>query len=196
MKFKKIIPWTVLSQALLFHPSWSFQAPANVVAGSIGGGGGVDSTRGGGTHSTINTVIHLSSSAAPATSVSNDDDETDKLPPLPPGRGKWPILGDTLQILNPKTMGSYQVEAQRKFGSSIWKTSFLFMPTVFVAGVDNMEELTKEEARKRTTAHFPPHHQKLFGPQSLLVTSGEAHSRLRRLIQPALSNPEVYRSYM
>ena len=141
--------------------------------------------------------------ASASTSPSSNEDVTTSItniqeePPLPPGRrGRWPILGDTLRILNPQTMGTYQVESQQKYDSSIWKTSFLFQNTIFVAGTTNLEQFTKEEMKKRTKPFFPPHHYKLFGSNSLLVTSGPTHTRLRKLIQPAVATPDLYSSFI
>ncbi|CAB9526853.1 kaurenoic acid oxidase 1 (Partial), partial [Seminavis robusta] len=61
----------------------------------------------------------------------------------------------------------------------------------FVTSEESLTLMGKEEGRTRSTkgteAFFPPHHQSLFGPNSLLVQSGEAHDQLRRLIQPSLS---------
>lgn len=124
------------------------------------------------------------------------EDSSQFEPPLPPGRGRWPILGDTLRLLSPKTMGSYQVDSMKKHGK-IWKSSVLFHRAVFVSGTTNLEELAKEESRTRTTSpFFPPHHHKLFGPRSLIVTSGPTHDRLRKLIQPAVASPESYRAFI
>ena len=108
---------------------------------------------------------------------------------LPPGRAKWPIIGDTLQLLNEKTMSSYQVSSRKKFGS-IWKTSVLFKKTVFITGADNLKAIFVEESKKETSAYFPPHHKKLFGQHSLLVQSGDYHAKLRRVIQQSLA-PQV-----
>ena len=109
-----------------------------------------------GSHSKQNFIATQvdESRSFPSEDTSNSHDES---PPLPPGRGKWPILGDTLKLLNPKTMGSYQVDSIQKHGK-IWKSSVLFQRAVFVSGSKNLEELTKEEVRKRTKPFFPPHH--------------------------------------
>jgi Cytochrome P450 len=69
---------------------------------------------------------------------------------LPPGKPKWPIFGDTLQLINAKTMGSYQLASREKFGE-IWRTSLFFTPAVFVTGEDNLKEIFTEEARKMTS---------------------------------------------
>ena len=133
-------------------------------------------------------------------SISTTSKEQDSQPrdeaPLPPGRGRWPLLGDTLRLLSPLTMGSYQVDSMEKYGK-IWKTSVLFKRAVFVSGGDNLETLTREERRTRTCSpFFPPHHHKLFGPNSLLVNGGPNHDRLRKLIQPAVATPELYISFI
>lgn len=107
-------------------------------------------------------------------------------------RGKYPLLGDTLELLNPETMASYQVSSRRKYGP-IWRTSVLFNKCIFVTGSKHLHQLSKQEQLHRnTTACFPPHHRALFGRHSVLVTSGEEHARLRSLITPALQ-PSLYK---
>lgn len=90
-------------------------------------------------------------------------------------------------------MGSYQVASKERYGP-VYKTNIFFRPAVFVTDEASMADLASEESSKNLQAFFPPHHQKLFGPQSLLVQSGEPHARLRRLIQPSLS-PGVIKRY-
>lgn len=88
-------------------------------------------------------------------------------------------------------MGSYQVKRKEQFGD-VFKTNIFFRPTVVTVGESALKDVANQEARPSTMeAFFPPHHQKLFGPQSLLVQSGAAHSRLRRLIQPSLSPTSI-----
>jgi len=113
---------------------------------------------------------------------------------LPPGKkGKWPLFGDTFQLINAKTMGSYQTNSRAKYGD-IWKTSIFFKPTIFVTGKENLKSIFTEEAKKKTSAFFPPHHQTLFGSHSLLVQSGSYHAKLRRVIQQALT-PQVIEQF-
>jgi len=103
------------------------------------------------------------------------------------------LFDDSIRLLNPKTMGSYQVKRKNQYGP-IFKTNIFYRPTVFVTDEASMADLASEESKKNMEAFFPPHHQKLFGPQSLLVQSGEQHARLRRLIQPSLS-PAMIKTY-
>ncbi|KAL3810953.1 hypothetical protein ACHAXA_005369 [Cyclostephanos tholiformis] len=103
------------------------------------------------------------------------------------------LFDDTFQLLNSKTMGTYQVSRKRQFGP-VYKSNIFFRPAVFATDEASMADLSAEESRKNLDAFFPPHHKKLFGPQSLLVQSGEQHARLRRLIQPTLS-PAAVKSY-
>lgn len=131
-------------------------------------------------------------------SVSNGNDSQDNSggtsPKLPPGRRTPPYLSflfdDSLRLLNPKTMGSYQTKRAKEYGD-VFKTNIFGSPTIFVTSEESLNLLGKEEARTRsragTEACFPPHHRKLFGPKSVLVQSGDVHDRLRRLIQPSLS---------
>src|SRR6056300_670467 len=73
-------------------------------------------------------------------------------------RGKYPLLGDTLELLNPKTMASYQVSSRRKYGP-VWRTSVLFNKCIFVTGAEHLHQLSKQEQLHRNiTACFPPHH--------------------------------------
>ena len=108
----------------------------------------------------------------------------------PGGRGKWPWFGDTFQLINAKTMASYQVKSREKFGP-VWRTSIFFKDTVFVTGSENLKSAFIEEAKKSTSAFFPPHHKKLFGENSLLVQSGTYHAKLRRVISSSLSPSAV-----
>jgi cytochrome P450 len=113
--------------------------------------------------------------------------------PLPPGnRGRWPLLGDTLRLLNPSTMAQYQIDCKQVFGN-IWRTSVLFNNAVFIASDDLSRELSRVERTNKnaTSACFPPHHKALFGSHSVLATSGQEHLRLRSLIGPTLA-PSKY----
>jgi cytochrome P450 len=98
-----------------------------------------------------------------------------------------------MKLLNPNTMGSYQVDLTQKYGG-IWKTNIFFRPTVFCTSDDSIQSLASEEAQKDLQAFFPPHHQKLFGKYSIIVQSGAVHDRIRRLLQPSLS-PAAIKSY-
>jgi cytochrome P450 len=91
-------------------------------------------------------------------------------------------------------MASYQLDRQRQYGG-VFKTNIFLMPTVFCTTEDSLVELGKKEGPARLTAFFPPHHQKLFGPSSLLVTSGARHDRIRRLLGGGLSPGVVEASY-
>jgi cytochrome P450 len=97
---------------------------------------------------------------------------------LPPGRPTrkriWSRIwfDDTMRLLHPKSMATYQLTRKKQFGS-IFKTNILAV-------------------EKRV---FPPHHPKLFGPHSVLVTSGTAHDRIRKLIASRLSPTMVKSSY-
>ena len=90
-------------------------------------------------------------------------------------------------------MGSYQVKRKRQYGP-IFKTNIFFRPTVFVADEESVKQLGREEVLKDLLAFFPPHHQLLFGKQSIIVQSGAKHAQLRRVIQASMS-PAVIRSY-
>ncbi|KAG7342905.1 cytochrome P450 [Nitzschia inconspicua] len=136
-------------------------------------------------------------SSLTATSMSNGNDSgKDPSPKLPPGRRTPPyfsfLFDDTVRLLNPKSMASYQTKRAKEYDSDIFKTSIFGTPTVFVTSEEGLILLGKEEARTRsragTEACFPPHHQRLFGPKAVLVQSGDVHNRLRRLIQPSLSS--------
>jgi retinoid hydroxylase len=136
--------------------------------------------------------------ATPSASTPSDDSGGNNnnvpSPKLPPGR-RTPryisfLFDDSLRLLNPKTMSSYQTERANQYGDT-FKTNIFGSPTIFVTSEEGLILLGKEEARTRsragTEACFPPHHQKLFGSKSILVQSGKVHEKLRRLIQPSLS---------
>ena len=112
---------------------------------------------------------------------------------IPGNNGQWPILGDTLRLLNPRTMASYQVSCRKQWNSPVWQTSILFKKCIFVSGNANIKQLAKEEMTKRNTqACFPPHHKALFGENSILVISGEVHDKIRKVIVPLLQ-PSLYK---
>eukprot|EP00804_Cyclotella_cryptica_P026420 CCRYP_008089-RA/>CCRYP_008089-RA protein AED:0.15 eAED:0.15 QI:0/-1/0/1/-1/1/1/0/454 len=90
-------------------------------------------------------------------------------------------------------MASYQVSSRRRWFSPVWRTSVLFNKCIFVSGNAHLTRLAKEEiSKKNTKACFPPHHKLLFGKHSILVTSGEEHDKVRKLISPALQ-PHLYK---
>jgi cytochrome P450 len=91
-------------------------------------------------------------------------------------------------------MATYQLTRKKQFGS-IFKTNIFLTPTVFVTDDESLQELGVREATTTMTAFFPPHHQKLFGPNSVLVTSGSSHDRIRKLIASSLSPTVVDSSY-
>ena len=116
-----------------------------------------------------------------------------KMMNIPGNNGQWPIIGDTMMLLNPRTMASYQVSCRRQWNSPVWRTSVLFKRCIFVSGNSNMKLLAKEEMTKRNTqACFPPHHKALFGENSILVISGEIHDKIRKVIVPLLQ-PSLYK---
>lgn len=111
---------------------------------------------------------------------------------IPGDNGKWPIIGDTMRLLNPRLMASYQISCIKRWGP-VWRTSVLFKKCVFVSGNEHIKRLASEEMSKRNTqACFPPHHKALFGEHSILVTSGEEHHKVRRVISPLLQ-PNLYK---
>lgn len=118
--------------------------------------------------------------------------------PLPPGRPTNPwiriLFDDTTTLLNPCDMKLLQRKA--KFGP-IFKTNFLLTPCVFCSSEEAISLLAKEEAwsTTRMRAFFPPHHTKLFGPNSLLVQSGSRHQAIRRLVMGSLSSNTIQKSY-
>lgn len=126
-------------------------------------------------------------------STQQQDDTLLKPPGRPTPRFLSFLFDDSIKLLNPKTMSSYQVERQQQYGP-VFKTNIFFRPTVFVTDEESMADLASEESKKNLKAFFPPHHQKLFGPHSVLVQSGEQHARLRRLIQPCMS-PAMMKDY-
>ena len=114
-------------------------------------------------------------------------------PPLPPLSRGLPLFGDTLKLLSPKSMASYQVDGLAKHGP-MWRTRLLFQDAVVVTSTDALADLASEERNKPTFAFFPPQQKALFGPDSLLVNSGAKHATLRRLVGQALS-PAAIASY-
>lgn len=114
-----------------------------------------------------------------------------------PGRPSPPFLrfffDDTIRLLNPKSMASYQVNRKQKYGP-VFRTNIFFRPTLFCTDIESMQQLAAEESKAKLAAFFPPHHQKLFGKDAIVVVSGEQHQTLRGLIQSALS-PAVLKQF-
>lgn len=99
-----------------------------------------------------------------------------------------------MSLLSPKDMKL--LNRKEKFGP-VFKTNFLLKPTVsFLTDVGYIETFSKYERKDKDSfnAFFPPHHHKLFGENSLLVLSGEKHTRLRGLIMTSLT-PIMTKSY-
>ncbi|KAL3789852.1 hypothetical protein ACHAWO_011658 [Cyclotella atomus] len=112
---------------------------------------------------------------------------------IPGNNGQWPFIGDTMRLLNPRTMASYQVSCRKRWNSPVCRTSVLFKKCVFVSGNDNIKKFASEEmSKKNTQACFPPHHQALFGKHSILVTSGGEHDKVRKVITPLLQ-PNLFK---
>ena len=147
-------------------------------------------------HSPLSPVsAHAASPLFLSTGVGEevDDSSSSADTVLPPGRPtsrwiRW-FYDDTVRLLNPKDMKL--LERKHKYGP-IFKTNFLFRPTVFLTDSDSIKDVAKVEGKATNTptfqAFFPPHHMKLFGPNSLLVVSGDKHTRLRNLMMPHLSS--------
>ena len=137
----------------------------------------------------------VASDPTSSSNTPNSTAEQKKPPPLPPGRPTIPLLNvlfdDTTRLLNPRNMKL--LERKQRCGP-IFKTNFLFRPTVFVTDESSIQELAKEEVTKELNAFFPPHHHKLFGPNSLLVQSGPTHQRIRTLVMSSMT-PAMISSY-
>ena len=116
---------------------------------------------------------------------------------LPPGRPTARFLrflcDDTVRLLNPRDMKL--LNRKHEYGP-IFKTNVLFKRAVFCSSPEAIQELAKEEALHRGSlrAFFPPHHQKLFGSNSIIVQSGDTHQRLRTIIMSSMT-PIVMESY-
>eukprot|EP01036_Dinobryon_divergens_P022624 gene22626-30898_t len=57
------------------------------------------------------------------------------------------VVNFILQLLNEKTISSYQVSSRKKIGS-IWRTSVFMKPTVFITGADNLKAIFAERNRR------------------------------------------------
>jgi len=139
--------------------------------------------------------------ASSISSDNGDDSSTSKKISTIPGRRSSPrflsfLFDDSIKLLSPKTMGTYQTKTARKYQSPIFKTNIFFQPTVVVTSQDYVDKIFYEESKHKgcLVPAFPPHHYKLFGPKSVIVQKGEYHARLRRLLQPSLS-PVAIQSY-
>jgi cytochrome P450 len=63
---------------------------------------------------------------------------------------------------------------------------FLLQPAVLACTGELAREVLTAEGDK-TTVGWPAHFNALFGPESLLLHSGERHRYLRSLMQPAFT---------
>ncbi|TKY57816.1 Abscisic acid 8'-hydroxylase 4 [Spatholobus suberectus] len=103
---------------------------------------------------------------------------------LPPGSMGWPYIGETLQLYS-QDPNIYFSTKHKRYGE-IFKTNILGCPCVM---------LTSPEAARFvlvTQAHlfkptYPKSKERLIGPFALFFHQGEYHTRLRKLVQRALS---------
>jgi cytochrome P450 len=93
-----------------------------------------------------------------------------------------------MRLLNPKDMKL--LNRKEQFGP-VFKTNFLYTATVMFTDETSIAQLAREEAanskRNALQAFFPPHHQKMYGPNSLLVQSGPNYARIRKLVMSSMT---------
>ena len=65
------------------------------------------------------------------------------------------LFDDTARLLNPRTMGSYQVKRKKQFGP-VFKTNIFFRPTVFVTDEASLNQIAPQEASNKLEQFFPP----------------------------------------
>ncbi|KAJ7520283.1 hypothetical protein O6H91_20G076500 [Diphasiastrum complanatum] len=96
---------------------------------------------------------------------------------VPPGSFGWPLLGETIEYLNYR----YKSGAAAFFNERRKRTHIFFCPTVVIAGADAHKLLQNDGYRTLTFGHSQMMRD-LFGETSLLLTEGDQHKRMRKVI--------------
>lgn len=101
---------------------------------------------------------------------------------LPPGSFGFPLLGETLSLINdPKFL-----EKRQKLYGPIFKTKIFDRPTVVMVGYEANQFIFSSHADHFSTEGWPDNFKALFGKQALIFQEGEEHRRSRKLLMPTL----------
>lgn len=102
---------------------------------------------------------------------------------LPPGSTGLPLVGETLAFLG-DSFGF--ISSRVKKHGSIFRTSLLGHPTVFLTGPASMEVWLDEDLIQRGGS-FPSNVEQIFGGKSLPLLDGDVHRARKELVLAAFS---------
>lgn len=110
-------------------------------------------------------------------------------PQLPPGSLGLPVIGETLSFL----LDPQFIEKRYKQYGSIFKSSILGRPTVFMMGPEAVEFVLSSHMDYFSWREgWPENFKQLLG-ESLFVQDGEEHRKNRRLMMPAFHGQALAR---
>lgn len=106
------------------------------------------------------------------------------LPSLPPGNLGLPLLGEIADLI--RDPQNFPKKRHEKFGS-IFKTSLLGQPTIYVHGIDNCRFILNNE-NKYFQNNMLPSMKTLIGTSAVTTQIGDIHKNRRQLLQKIFSN--------
>lgn len=110
---------------------------------------------------------------------------------MPPGDSGLPIFGHLPALINDTE--SFFVKKIQRYGPIITMNA-LMKPVFFLSDEEDVRWAMNQERKGKTKAFILPHFQKLLGENSIMIQSGEAHNRLRKVFEPAFT-PNAIRDY-
>ncbi|KAH6559189.1 hypothetical protein KP509_1Z024300 [Ceratopteris richardii] len=111
---------------------------------------------------------------------------------LPPGSMGWPLLGETIQFLEPHsatTRGSFMDNHIKRYGN-IFKSCLFGHPTIVSADPEFNKFILMNED-KLFQCSYPSNISAILGKWSLLVLVAEEHKRMRSIAVNFLSIPKL-----
>ncbi|XP_057965132.1 abscisic acid 8'-hydroxylase 4 [Malania oleifera] len=111
---------------------------------------------------------------------------------LPPGSMGWPFVGETLQLYS-QDPNVFFATKHKRYGE-IFKTHILGCPCIMLASPEASRFVLVTQAHLFKPT-YPKSKEKLIGPSALFFHQGDCHTRLRKLVQSALS-PETIRKFI
>ncbi|KAK2440583.1 hypothetical protein P8452_19647 [Trifolium repens] len=115
---------------------------------------------------------------------------------VPKGSLGYPIIGETLSFLNAqrKDRGSDWIEERVSKYGSVFKTSLMGSPTVFIIGQQG-NKFVLSTSDDIISAKKPPTLQKILGKQSLIELTGSRHKLIKGEMMKFLK-PECLQNYV
>ncbi|EFJ23311.1 ent-Kaurenoic acid hydroxylase [Selaginella moellendorffii] len=118
--------------------------------------------------------------------------------PLPPGSLGWPIFGNMASFLrafkshNPDSFITNYLHKYDRTG--VYKAFLFWQPTVLATTPETCKVVLSRDSLFETG--WPSSTRRLIGTRSFAGVTGEEHLKLRRLTEPALSNPKALEDYI